>query len=74
MVKKYKIIERKGAFIVYTNKEVVTKRLFRPNIVTEEWFVPWKAIYSPAHFKKLENAKKWIEVQLKPDKEHGVFS
>lgn len=74
MTVKYKIVERRGTFIVYRNSIKKVKRLFRPTIETEEWNVTWKALYTPAHFKSLEKAKKWVEVQLKPDKEHGVFS
>jgi len=71
--RKYKIIEKRGLFIVYINSIYKVRKLFKPMVKVEEWDVAFKALYSPAHFKDIEEAKQWIYLQSKPDIDHGTF-
>jgi hypothetical protein len=68
-MKKYKIIERHGIFIVYYAYKVFS--LFKFKMI-EKWNVAYKGIYMPAHFDTLYDAKKWIAKMQKPDVEHLV--
>jgi len=65
----YKILERNGTFLV-GKMEKKRKWLFGKSY--EKFNCIWKAMYTPAHFKTLEEARVFVKVITKPDTYHSL--
>ena len=65
----YKILERNGKFMV---GKMQKKRKWMFSKTYEEFNCIWKAMYTPAHFKTLEEAREFVKVITKPDTYHTL--
>jgi hypothetical protein len=64
-----KILERNGKFLV-GKMEVKRKWIFGKTY--KEFICIWKDLYTPAHFKTLEQARNFVNIRTKPDTYHAL--
>lgn len=72
-MKKYKVLERNGIFMVGYMESVKKRKYFwsKP-VIIEEWRTIWMGLYKLAHFETLELAMDYARKVNKPDVLHEV--